>query len=209
MALIVCLAGCTQWLFSGVHYPADDRPVVRIETRGGTELGVGTDAGILFLGRTAQAGPCRIHYWLGPTPLVEDGVVEPYGGVFFKATMDLHHQQVPFLDRELAADEPLLALLTDGRSFEEVPLERARGPVVDGDVVAWPGRDLPAGTGVFVRDERGLHVVGMIAGRLELGDERYLVHTGISAWREALLTAKPRRPERHVVHRPDDITVDR
>ncbi|HLU37902.1 MAG TPA: hypothetical protein VK081_00860 [Planctomycetota bacterium] len=201
-------SACTAWFFSGVHYPANDRPVMRLETRGGVEMGVGTQAGVLFLGRTAQQGPCRIHYWLGPTPLVEDGTVEPWGGVFFRAAMDLNHQYAPFLDRDLRDDDELFALLYDGT---EVSLQRAQGPGVAGDVVHWPGRDLPAGTGVFVRDpeDGGLRLVGMIAGRIDAGDARYLVHTGTTALREALLAAKPHAEMRQVKHRPDDITVDR
>lgn len=201
--------GCTQWLFSGVPLLATDRPVMFIETRGGSELGVGTDDGILFLGRTAKEGPCRIHYWLGPTPLVEDGVVEAWGGVFFRAKMDLRFQHAPYLDRDLAPDEPLFAMLTDGRACEEVPLQRAHGPDIDGDVVVWPGRDLPAGAGVFAHTDDGLRLVGMIAGSVEVAGQRYLVHTGTTAWREAMLTALPRREPRRVVHRPDDITIDK
>lgn len=207
--MLLALTGCSQWLFSGVQRLSNDRPVMRIETRGGSELGVGTDEGILFLGRTAQAGPCRIHYWLGPTPLVEDGVILPWGGVFYAATMDLRFQHVSFLGRELTADDDLVALLTDGRNFEEIDLQRASGPGIGGDVVAWPGRDLPAGTGVFARTEEGLRVVGMIAGRIEVGGERYLVHTGTGALREALLTAKPYREPRRIVHRPDGLSIDK
>lgn len=209
LLLALVLPGCSQWLLSGVPRPSNARPVMRIETRGGSELGVGTDAGILFLGRTAQKGPCRIHYWLGPTPLVDDGEVERWGGVFFRANMDLKHPYAPFLDRDLGDDEPLVALMTDGRSFEEIGLQRARGPGVAGDLVVWPGRDLEAGTGVFVYGERGLALVGMIAGSVQLGDQRYLVHTGTTALREALLAAKPSREPRRVVHRPDDITIDK
>jgi hypothetical protein len=75
--------------------------------------------------------------------------------------------------------------------------------------VAWPGRDLPAGTGVFVRDDEGLAFVGLIAGRVDAGGARYLVHTGTTALREALLTAKPHREPRRVVHRPDDMTIEK
>lgn len=209
LGLAVAGTGCTAWLFSGVAYPSQEHPVMRIETRGGVEMGVGTEAGILFLGRTAQEGPCRIHYWLGPTPLIEDGTVERWGGVFFRAAMDLKHPRARFLDRELAPDEPLLAMLHAGGTVQEVALQRAREPGIAGDVVAWPGRDLPAGTGVFVRADDDLLFVGLIGGSIDTGSSRYLVHTGTTALREALLTAKPHAEARQVKHRPDDITVDR
>ncbi|MEZ5962575.1 MAG: hypothetical protein R3F56_01900 [Planctomycetota bacterium] len=205
----LALSACTQWLFSGVQRLSNDRPVMRIETRGGSEAGIGTDDGILFLGRTAQEGPCRIHYWLGLTPVIEDGVVERWGGIFFRARMDLRHQHVPYLDRDLEPDETLVAMLTDGPTFVEIPLVRAHGAQIEGDAVDWPGRELPAGTGVFARTDGGLRVVGMIAGSIEVGDQRYLVHTGTTALREALLTARPQREPRRVEHRPDDITIDK
>lgn len=206
---LLATASCTAWLFAGIPHPSNTRPVMRIETRGGTELGVGTEAGVLFLGRTAQEGACRIHYWLGPTPVVEDGTVERWGGVFYRAQMDLEHPRARFLDRDLTEGEPLLAVLHEGHSTAEVDLQRVREPGIEGDVVAWPGRDLPAGTGVFVRDDEGLAFVGMIAGRIETGGSRYLVHTGTTAMREALLTAKPHAEPRLLKHRPDDITVDK
>lgn len=209
LASACLLMGCTQWLFSGTPYPSNERPVMRIETRGGTEMGVGTEAGILFLGRTASDGPCRIAYWLGPTPMVEDGVVERWAGVFYRANMDLKHQRARFLDRDLAPDEPLVAMVYAGAQVEEFALQRVHEPTVQGDVVAWPGRDLPAGTGVFVREDDGLKFVGLIAGCIDIGSKRYLVHTGTTAMREAMLTAKPHTTPRQVRHRPDDITIEK
>jgi hypothetical protein len=201
--------GCTAWLFSGIPYPSHENPVMRIETRGGTELGAGTDVGVLFLARTAQEGPCRVHYWRGPTPLVEDGVVERWGGIFYRATIDLKHPFARFLDRELRADDKLKALLYARGAVEVIELKRATDPAIAGDVVVWPGRDLPVGTGVFSEDERGLLFVGLIAGQIEVAGTRYLVHTGVNALREAMMTAKPHAERRQVKHRPDDITIDR
>ena len=66
------LGGCSGWFFSGVPYPDRTRPVVRIETRGGVEYGAATAVGVLFLGRTAASGPCRVRFFLGEQPLVCD-----------------------------------------------------------------------------------------------------------------------------------------
>ena len=68
---------CTHHLLSGVPLPDRSRPVAMIETRGGVEYGATTTEGILFLGRTATEGPCRVHYFLGgrATPMIEDGEI--------------------------------------------------------------------------------------------------------------------------------------
>jgi hypothetical protein len=150
-----------------------------------------------------------VHYWLGSTPLIEDGEVLPWGGVFFLADFDLKHQSAPFLERELADDEELVAMVWEGGGVDTIGLTRARGGRVEGNAVHWPGRDLPAGTPVLVDDERGYRLVGLIAGRIEIGGERYLVHTGIGEIRQALLTPRPIRQPTRVKHRPDDITVEK
>ncbi len=201
--------GCTHGLLSGVPEPSQDRPVARIETRTGAEYGVCTDAGILFLGRQATTGPCRVHYWLGSTPLVEDGEILPWGGVFFLADIDLKHQRAPFLERELRDDEAMVAMTWTGGDVETIDVERVRNDDVEGNVIAWPGRDLPPGTGIFVEVDKGYRLVGLVAGRLEVGGARYLVHTGIGEIRQALLTPRPIRQPTRVRHRPDDITVEK
>ena len=55
-------------------------PVVQIHTPGGNELGVTTDYGIVFLGRTASAGDIEITAWFGDGPSIEPSSVEPIGG---------------------------------------------------------------------------------------------------------------------------------
>ncbi len=208
-ALATLSSSCTAWLFSGVPMPSNERPVMRIETRQGVEAGVGTDAGILMLARTASDGPCRVHYWLGPTPLVEDGEIVPWAGVFYRADIDLKHPHAEFIDRELTPSDQLIALVPEVGRVDELPLTRVSNAEVQGDVVAWPGRDLPVGTGVFVRQDDRWRLVGLIGGVLELGGERYYVHTGTSALRDALLTAQPHPRPHKIKHRDDDVLVDR
>jgi hypothetical protein len=207
--LALSLTGCTAWLFSSTPRPSREYPVVRVETRQGAELGIGTDFGILLLGRTATAGPCRVHFWLGPTPVVDDGRIEAFGGVFYRAAIDLRFPWASFLDRELRAEDELVALVAEIGRVDSVPLTRVDNAEVQGDVVAWPGRDLPIGTGVFVRADDQWRAVGMIGGQIEVGGQRYYVHTGTTAWRDALLTARAHPKPREVKHRADDITVDR
>jgi len=215
--LVVCagvwLPSCSRGLFSGLHYPDRSRPVVRIETRGGVEYGATTADGILFLGRTAQDGPCRVHYYLGPQPtlLVEDGVIEHVGGVFYRAEIDLKQQSVPLLERDPNPNDPLLAISFDGRNTDRVPVQLALISGIEGDVLEWPGRSFPAGTGIFALQDEALRFVGLIAGEATLttdtGEQKFLVYAGTDRLREALAVPERYPTKRTVKHRPDDITI--
>lgn len=213
MPLLLAAAACSGWFFSGVHYPSEERPVVRIETQKGVELGAATTEGILFLGRTAQSGPCRVMYFLGPTPLEESGVIVPAGGVYYRADIQLKHQTAPLLDREPEPGDELFAMLFAGRDVVTVPVQLARGDGMSGSLLESVGRPLPAGTPVFARIDDAWHLVGLIAGRatLERGgrQEELLVYAGMDALREMLQTPTVHPPPKHVVFRPDDIWVMR
>lgn len=203
------LAGCAGHLFSTYKssHPDFTRPVARIETRGGIEYGAATTEGVLMLGRTATQGPCRVHYFLGTTPMVDDGTIEPWGGVYYRAELDLKHQRAPLLGRELQYGDALLALVFDRAEPERVTVARARDPRIEGDVLAWPGRTLPAGTPLFVDDQGTLRFVGLVAGEATLGSDRFVVFTGLDRLREALATPRPQPQPEWVKYRPDDITV--
>jgi hypothetical protein len=202
------LAACTAHLFSGVHHPDRSRPVVLVETRSGVELGAATEEGILILGRTTTEGPCRVHYFLGRTPTVEDGTIVPFGGVYHRADIDLKHQSAPLLGRDLSPDDPLAVMLHGGSEVERIPVTLAADPRLEGDVLAWPGRPLPAGTPLFeLSDPERPRFVGLVTGELLLGESRYLTFAGVDRMREALNVpvAYPRAPR--VKYRPDDIAV--
>jgi hypothetical protein len=211
LAGLLALGACASpgHLFSSYAsaYPDQSRPVARIETRGGVELAATTSEGVLLLGRTAQAGPCRVHYFLGETPMVDDATIEPWGGVFFRADLDLKHQRAPLLGREVTDDDRLVALHHDGRSTTRIAVSRARDARVQGDVLAWPGRALAAGTPVFVEDADVLRFVGLVAGEVALGSDRFLVCTGLDRLREALATPRLQPQPEYVKYRPDDIAV--
>ena len=75
-ALCVATAGCVSWFFSGEPTVDRSQPVAVVQTTEGVEHAATTEFGVLFLGRTATEGPCRVHYYLGPTPMVEDGTID-------------------------------------------------------------------------------------------------------------------------------------
>lgn len=217
--LTLSATSCAHGLFSGVQYPDHSRPVCMIETRGGVEFGATTDEGILFLGRTAMEGPCRVHYFLGPppTPLVEDGEIRSRGGVFYEAEIDLKYQSVHILERDPTNEDDLIAIVFLGADTRNVPVRLAEDtPGIEGDVLAWPGTPLRAGTGIFVRKElprrrMELYFVGLVTGeitRIVDGQEQHFVtFTGTDRVRELLAVPRDYPQEERVKYRPDDITV--
>ena len=215
IALLGLATGCTKWWFSGVQYPDRNRPVARIETRGGVEYGVTTTEGILFLGRTAKTGPCRVHYFLGcaPTPLIEAGEVRYLGSVFYVADMDLKHQAIDLLPRNATGADQLVAIAHLGVDAIEVPVELAENDRVDGDVLTWPGVRLPAGTGVFYRDEDTdrLFLVGLVSGMVTIenagASKQYVTFAGTDRLRELLAIPRLHPTGETIKHRPDDISV--
>ena len=213
LALALAAAGCSHGLFSDVDYPDERRPVAMIETRGGVEFGATTNKGILFLGRTATEGPCRVHYYLGPqpTPLVDDGEIRAYGGIYYLADIDLKHQHANLLERDPTAEDPLVAVVWAGPDTITVPVPLARGEGIAGDLLEPPPRRLPIGTPIFVDDEYGYLFVGLVAGEIELEDggavKRYAAFTGVNRMRELLATPRVHPEAPTVKHRPDDITV--
>lgn len=207
--LLPTFASCSVWFFSGEADYDRSRPVALVETTGGVELGATTELGILTLGATANSGPCRVHYFLGPTPMIEDGELFAAGQLFARADIDLKTMAVRCFDRSPTLDDELVAMWTvDGVAVEVVEVQLAREEGVTGDVLRHPGRELPAGAAVFAetRDD-GLLFVGLVRARAELDGRQYFVFAGPDRIREMLAL-----PEEHPVdlvpkYRTDDISV--
>jgi hypothetical protein len=214
LLLLAVLPGCTTWLFSDpTLLPDRTRPVAKIETKGGVEYGAATTEGVLFLGRTAQAGPCRIHYYLGRTPVTEDGTILPLGGVLWVADVDTKQQQTPLLGRELTKDDHLVAILYRLPDVATIPVVLARGDGLEGDLLEAPATPLPVGTGIFVRDPEteALRFAGLVSGVATVkkgeAERRLVVFAGTSAMRVALATPTPWPEPVTIKHRPDDIVL--
>jgi hypothetical protein len=215
LVLAPLLSGCATWFFSGEDRIDRSRPVALVETTGGVEYGATTEFGVLTLGRTATSGPCRVHYFLGPTPVIESGTLDPAGGVFTRATIDLKTQAARANDRPLRPEDELRVMWTpDGQRERSVRVALARADGVRGDVLAAPDEPLPTGATVLRLAEDGKwQFAGLIAARASLAgsasDGEYYVFAGLDRIRELLA-----RPERHPIDvtpkfRADDIRVDR
>ncbi|MBK8100426.1 MAG: hypothetical protein IPK26_25290 [Planctomycetes bacterium] len=208
-ALLPLLASCSHWFVSGVPQTDRSRPVALVETTGGIEFGATTEFGILTLGRSAAAGPCRVHYFLGPTPMIEDGRLEATGSAFTLARIDLETQPLRVLDRPLTPDDSLLAMWTpDGTEERVVEVTLAREEGVDGDVLQDPGEALPQGAAVLLRTPHGLRFCGLVAARATVDNHRtYYPFAGVDRLREMLAVPATFPRNERVRYRPDDISV--
>ena len=207
------LPGCAYWFFSGTDKVDRTHPVALVETRGGVEYGATTEIGILTLGRSATEGPCRVHYWLGPTPIIEDGELLVTGSVFNRADIDLQTQQVRIFDRYPTVDDELVAMwTTDGRTTQSVGVELAQDPGVTGSVLADPGVELPAGAAIFADFEGKYRFVGLVSARASVsggaaGDQTYYTFAGLDRVRELLAVPEIWPKDFRAKFRPDDIII--
>ena len=84
--------------------------MVRIQTAGGTELGVSTTDGILFLGTTARRGRAHVLLFYGDIPYEETGRIRPAGGGLYRLELEVRHQGVPIAVRWPEPEEELLVM---------------------------------------------------------------------------------------------------
>jgi hypothetical protein len=208
------LGGCASWFFSGLPKVDRSRPVALIETTGGVEYGATTELGILCLGRTATTGPCRVHYFLGPTPMIEDGRLLATGTTFCRAEIDLRTQNLRVLARDPTPADNLVAMYTPtGQDVVEVPVRLATRAGITGDVLEATSTELPAGSAVFAQLDQGLRFCGLIAGKAKVagpgGQHEYYVFAGVDRVRELLAVPEPFPQAPTYRHRPDGITVTR
>ena len=152
-----------------------------------------------------------MHYFLGPTPMVEDGEITHVGGVYYKADIDLKHQAVGILERDPTPGDKLVALVHTGFESERVDVHLVDSEDIEGDVITWPGGTLPAGAPLFCEGGQGFKFVGLVSGLVEVsngfGATRYHTFTGASRLRELLATPRVHPVVPVVKHRPDDISL--
>jgi hypothetical protein len=215
LLLLPLLPACSAWWFSGVPVMDRTRPAVLLETTGGIEYGCATELGVLTLGRTANHGPCRVHYFLGDTPMVETGSLEPTEIGFAIADIDLKTPAIRIFDRQPRDARQLLAMWTaDGEQVTTVSVQLATGGDIEGDLLLPPGTPLPAGAAILNRvDGQTLEFVGLVTGKATLehaGSRRdYYVFAGRDRLRELLAIPTEHPRELLPKFRPDDITVQK
>lgn len=182
LAVAALLPSCV-----GVRDLAD--PVLAIRTRNGNELGISTDYGVVFLGRTARSGAAEITAWYGDGPSIESTVIEPVGSGLFTAETEIRLPEVQLSFDDPKPGDELLVFGRDARGAWNEKVRVEEDPRVLGLVTTIPARLRGAsdqiGAGVFVVPESGekdKKLVGLVAGELTLtgadGERRYLAVVG-------------------------------
>jgi hypothetical protein len=168
-------------------------PTVVLETRGGRELGVSTDYGVVFLGHTAQAGEVDVAVWFGDGPSLEPSVIEPVGGGIFTAGTEIRLPSVALSFEDPEAGTEVWIQGRDVQGRWRIKGRVARRPEVDGLLLAVPAElALPndqTGAAVLVFDDADrLRLLGLVSGRIRLetaeGTGQFLTVVGPdSLWR--------------------------
>lgn len=205
VALALSLTACT-----GTRKLVD--PVVRIVTDKGMELGVSTEFGVVFLGKTTDRGPVVVEAYFGDGPSMEQSVIEPVGGGLYTADMEIRLPHVP-VSFEVPSDGEVLEVMgrrgwdrwgsiTTCRTVEGV--EGVLLEVPDGflDTVDQTGAGVYRRTGKFTKD-----LVGLVSGKISIqrdGENRqYLAVVGADTlWRLAA-HRKDKLRRRPFVYRED------
>lgn len=190
---LAALASC-----SGTRKVTD--PVLNIRTAGGEELGVSTDYGIVFLGKSAERGEIEVEAWFGDGPSIERSVIEPIGGGLFTAEMDIELPQVPLSFKEPRDGESLEIMGRKGNRRWSTLARVRTDPRVLGLLLEIPSGfpDDPDQVGAGVYRKLGKHqreLVGLVTGKIQL--ERR------GALRKYLAVAGPSVMWRFAAHRRD------
>lgn len=190
-------------------------PVVQVRTEAGTELGVTTDYGVVFLGRTARSGPVEITAWFGDGPSVEGSTIEPVSTDLCTAEVEIELPSVPLLFVDPGPGEFVAVQgRTEAGPWREVTTI-ASDPRVYGLIIEMPealrGRDDQLGAAVFryIDDDRErLQLYGLVSGRLVLetdqGEKEYATVVGPDQlWR--IVTLRRHYPRRKPQVYRDDV----
>jgi hypothetical protein len=206
VALLVA-AGCT-----GTRTLAD--PTLVIETSGGRELGVSTDYGLVFLGRTAQKDKALVTAWFGDGPQVESATIEPVGAGLFTAETEIRLPQVLMSFSDPKPGTEVLVIGRNRHGLWQSAAEVRADPRVLGILITIPSelRDDPTqvGAGVYVvpdGDEDHKLLLGLVSGVLTIptegGERSYACVIGPQDLWRLVAHRRELQRRRHWVYRDD------
>lgn len=174
LPLLLVATGCGTLRSSGQVLgigTKENEATVVFHTAQGTELGVSTDYGLVFLGRGAHAGPIEWTVWFADGPSVESGTIEPVGGGLYTTASEIRLPTVPLT---FVAPQDGASVTVVGRRGSDVWEEGAevvRHPQVEG-LLLEPGvgglDGDQVGAGVYLEREGRRHLLGLVSGRLRL-----------------------------------------
>lgn len=208
LAALALLPACTV-LESSAFSTVD--PVVVVHGPGGDELGVSTDYGVVFLGRTVKNGRVEFTTWFGDGPSREAGVIEAMGGGVYATEGEILLPSVGMCFDPPPAGTPAVVRGRRAGVPFEIPVVLAADPRVSGVLLEHSPEldrlgDEEFGAGVFlVPPGKPMQLLGLVSGRLELDDgRRYVTALGPDdLWRLVVHRRNSDRPRRWVYR--DDI----
>ena len=185
-----------------------ESPVLGIRTTGGSELGVATDDGIIFLGRSAHEGPAKVTYWIKEAPIVEAGTIRPFGGSLHSIELDVPIPSVPIDFEQIQPGEALIMMGVDGLRRWRVPVRAVQSERIQGSAVTAPTAvklsPQHVGAGVFREAKGSLRLVGLVkAVAVASSGERWLLLAGPTELRRALLAPRAAVPRLEARYRAD------
>ncbi len=179
-----------------------------IDTDGGRELGVSTEHGVVFLGRTARSGPVLISAVYGDGPGIESSVIEPLGGGLYTAETEIRLPVAPMSFRTPRPGKDVVVKGRRGRDEWSVRTSVISDPDVDGMLLRPRGEltsdESQVGAGVYIKEDGRELLVGLVSGTLELerqggGTKRYVTVVGpADLWRLVTYRREYQRKRRWV-----------
>lgn len=196
----LCLLGLLLSSCAGVHTLSD--PTLVIETKGGVELGVSTDYGIVFLGSTARSGDVEIKSWYGDGPNIELTVIEPINSRLFTAETEIRLASVPLTFVEPKPGQEVLLVGRKGLERWDKHVVVRSDPRVEGillDIASeFKNTTDQVGAGVFFCPEGNCDqklLIGLVSGKITL--------TGNGGTKSFLTVLGPTELWRLATHRKD------
>jgi hypothetical protein len=190
-------------------YTAD--PVVEVHGPAPGELGVSTEYGVVFLGRTVRSGRVEFSAWFGDGPSREEGVVEPLGGGLYATRSEIVLPTCPITFAP--PPDGTVVRVRGRRSGEPFEIEarlardeRVRGLLLEPNRNLDRLRDSQIGAGIFVAEPGKVpRLLGLVSGRLVMPDGReYVTAVGPEdLWRAVVHRRNSDRPRQRVYR--DDI----
>jgi len=178
-------------------------PTLSIRTSKGSELGVATDHGLVFLGHTATSGHAEVTAWYGDGPSIEPVLIEPIGGGLYTAETEIRLPSVTLSFVDPRPGEELTLIGRDQDGTWEASVSVADEPRALGLLTSIPnqlrGRANQTGAGVFITDPQdSAHrkLVGLVAGIVSFQSQ--------SGTREYLAIVGPQDLWRLVTHRREE-----
>ncbi len=180
--------------------PVQD-PTLVIQGNSGSELGVNTDYGILFLGRHSRAGRIALTAWFGDGPSLESTIVEPVGGGLFTAETEIVLPSIPLTFVSPIEGETVLISGRKGRRRWVQEARVAKDRRVIAGILLEVGSDSQlsedqVGAPVLIQLEDGKwYCVGVVSGRIQFDGPKGKI--------EYITVLGPENTWRLVAHRRD------